>query len=259
MREAVVASFAAALVAAVVGGAWLHATRVASDPPVARFVAWTLLGGAATALFAVSMTRWFRRDAHAGVDGERLPSLGLPNALTLARFALIAPVVVLLLDARYPEALACYVVLFATDVADGIVARRRGIASEFGVIADPLADVASTFAIFTVFLVRGWCPLWLYVLLTARYAMLFVGSFFLFVATGPFTFRATVPGKIVGVVQAAGVCLVVAGAMVGRLDPATQGVLFAFLGIGFASIVLSQAVIGWRLARRRVSRSGPTR
>ncbi|HXV13996.1 MAG TPA: CDP-alcohol phosphatidyltransferase family protein, partial [Candidatus Krumholzibacteria bacterium] len=252
VREGVLASLATAVVAAALGALWLFATRVASDPPASRFVVWTLAGGVATAVLAVAMSRLFGRGS------ERLTSLGLPNALTLARLVLIAPTVVLLLDARYPEALVCYFVLFATDVADGIVARRRGTVSEFGVVADPLADVLSTFAIFTVFLVRGWCPLWLYALLSARYAMLFVGSFFLFLASGPFTFRATVPGKIVGVVQAFGACLVIGGAMAGGLDPAIEKVLFAFLGIGFASIVLSQAVIGWRLARRTVSPSGPT-
>ncbi len=254
MREAVLVSLAVAVVAAATGALWLSATRVASDPPLFGFVAWTLAGAAATASLALAMSRLFRRES----ERQRLPSLGLPNALTLVRFVLIAPAVVLLLEGRYPEALACYVVLSATDVADGIVARRRKAVSEFGVVADPLADVLSTFAIFTVFLARGWCPLWLYVLLASRYAMLFLGSFFLFLATGPFSFRATVPGKIVGVVQAAGACLVIAGAMVGGLDPSTERVLFAFLGIGFASIVLSQAVIGWRLARRRVSPSGPT-
>jgi cardiolipin synthase len=247
VRDAVLASFATACVVALLGAAWLHATHVASDPPLVRFVAWTFLGGVATALLALLMSPTFRR----AEANHRLASLGLPNILTLARFVLIAPTVVLLADARYPEALACYVVLFATDVADGIVARRCHLASEFGVVADPLADVASTFAIFTVFVRQGLCPPWLYALLCVRYAMLFGGSFGLFLATGPFRFNATAPGKIVGVVQAAAASLVIAGAIAGGLDGRTEGVLFTFLGIGFASIVISQVLMGWRLLRRR--------
>ena len=222
-----------------------------------RFVAWTLFGGVATASLAVSMSRTFRRanaarDAAGPVAAEsRLSSLGLPNALTLLRFVLIAPTVVLLADHRYLEALVCYIVLFATDVADGIVARRRGLGSDFGVVADPLADVASTFAIFTVFVIQGLCPPWLYGLLAFRYATLFVGSIGLFWATGPFEFKSTIPGKIVGVVQAAAASLVMVGPLGGGLDPTIEGVLFTFLGIGFASIVVSQTIIGWRLARRR--------
>jgi hypothetical protein len=119
--------------------------------------------------------------------------------------------------------------------------------------------VASTFAVYAVFFRDGLVPAWLFGILSVRYAMLFIGSLSLTMATGPIRYQATVPGKIVGVVQAVGACLIAAGAWAGGLDPATQGVLFAFLGIGFASIVISQAVIGWRLARRRVSRIGPTR
>jgi phosphatidylglycerophosphate synthase len=271
VRQAAWVSLAFAFGVAAVGAWWLYATRVAGDPFPARFVAWTLAGGVATALLAIAMARTFRpiHETHRPSDGgspsiasripfeppaarpEMLRSLGLPNALTLVRFVLIAPTVVLLVDGRNLEALVCYIVLFATDVADGIVARRRGLTSEFGVVADPLADVASTFAIFTVFVLQGLCPLWLYALLAFRYAMLFVGSVGLFWTTGPFEFRATIPGKIVGVVQAAGASLVMVGPLWGGLTPGTEGVLFPILGIGFASIVVSQAIIGWRLARRR--------
>lgn len=254
VRDAIVFSLACALLVSVLGALWLHATHVTGDPPVVHFVAWTLLGGAATALSCVAMSSTFRV-----TSGDRLVSLGLPNALTLARFVLIAPTVLLLSAMRYPEALLCYIVLFATDVVDGVVARRRRIASEFGVMADPLADVASTFAVFTVFFLQGQCPPWLYLLLIARYAMLLVGSLALFLAIGPFTLKATLPGKVVGVVQATAASIIIAGVMAGGLSEGTKRVLFAFLGIGFASIVASQAFIGWQLVRRRASRIGPTR
>lgn len=257
VREAAWVSLALSFVVAAGGAFWLSVTHVASDPPVARFAGWVLLGGGATALLCVAMSPTFRRGATPGE--ARLASLGLPNALTLLRFVLIAPTVVLLLDARYPEALACYVVLFATDVADGIEARRRNLTSEFGVVADPLADVVSTFSVFSVFVIQGLCPAWLYALLCVRYAMLALGSAGLRMATGPFSFKATLPGKIVGVVQAFGASALIAGAHIGGLDSSTERALFAFLGIGFASIVVSQAVIGWRLARRRVWHRGPTR
>jgi phosphatidylglycerophosphate synthase len=256
VRDAVLASLAMAALTAIAGAMWLRITRAAGDPPLIQFVSWTMFGGAATAVLVVCMSRTFRRTSQGG--GTRLTSVGLANTLTLVRFVLIAPTVVLLDALRYPEALVCYVVLFATDVADGIIARRRDETSEFGVIADPLADVASTFAVFTVLWSHGGCPTWLYGLLAFRYAMLIVGSL-AFLAAGPVHFQATVPGKIVGVVQAAGASLIIAGAMWGGLPPGVEGPLFAFLGIGFASIVLSQAVIGWRLVRRRMSRGGPTR
>lgn len=260
MREAAIVSLAGAGAAALLGAAWLSATRIASDPPVSNFVVPTLLGGVASAVLAVGMKRTFRRVADIdGRPGDSLGRLGLPNGLTVLRFVLIAPTAWLLAHERYPEALVVYALLLMTDVADGVVARRRGLESEFGVVADPLADIASTFAVFTVLFAQGLCPGWVYAILIIRYATLFVGSLLIRLLTAPFTFKATVPGKIVGVVQAAGACLIVAGAMAGGLGPRTERVLFAFLGIGFASIVASQAVIGWRLFRRRVSPSGSSR
>jgi cardiolipin synthase len=266
-RSAVYVSLATALAVAALGSWWLLATRAAGDPPLARFVVWTIFGGVATASLSMALSRTFRvvSDVTGGeatrpvTSDTAQRSLGLPNTLTLLRFVLIAPTVVLLGAKRYPEALACYVVLFATDVADGVIARRRRAASDFGVVADPLADVLSTFAVFSVLWSQGLCPLWLYALLAFRYAMLLVGVLGLYLAFGPRPLPATVPGKIVGVVQSAGACLLIAGAGAGGLPAAAEGVLFAFLGIGFASIVVSQAVIGWRLVRRRVSSRGPTR
>ena len=257
--SAIVVSIAAAGAAALLGAAWLSATRIASDPPIASFVVATLLGGIATAVLSVGMGRTFRRPADASGARRPLDRLGLPNGLTILRFVLIAPATVLLAQQRYAEALVVYAALFMTDVADGVIARRHGLESEFGVIADPLADIASTFAVFTVLFVQGLCPGWVYAILIIRYASLFVGSLLIRVLTTPFDFKATIPGKIVGVVQTAGVCLIVAGVLAGGLDPRIERVLFAFLGIGFASIVASQAVIGWRLVRRRVSASGSSR
>jgi phosphatidylglycerophosphate synthase len=242
-----------AAAAALAGGVWLWARGHRSD--VVPLFAWTLVGGAATAgAVVLAGARWFRRD-----DGAPLVALGLPNLLTIARCILVAPTVVLLAREHYGAALFAYAVLTATDVVDGMVARRHALQSEFGTIVDPLADVASTFAVFTVLVVDGLAPAWVYVVLTVRYAMLFVGSAVLSWTVAPIRFRATVPGKIVGVAQALGISIVIAGAGSGGLSPPVSRVVFPFLGIAFASIVVSQAVLGWRHIRGRASRRGPAR
>jgi CDP-diacylglycerol--glycerol-3-phosphate 3-phosphatidyltransferase len=67
----------------------------------------------------------------------------LPNALTLARLALIPVFVVLLLGAdngySWPAAIV-FAVAGITDQVDGFLARRWHVESGFGKIADPLAD-----------------------------------------------------------------------------------------------------------------------
>ena len=72
-----------------------------------------------------------------------LPLAQLPNALTLARFALIPVFVVLMARAEgghsWPAGIV-FGVAAVTDQVDGFLARRWHVESEFGKYADPLAD-----------------------------------------------------------------------------------------------------------------------
>ncbi len=79
-----------------------------------------------------------------------LPAPGLvnaANALTMARLALV-PVFVACLLAGGPgwrvAAFAVFAVASVTDLLDGRVARSRGLITDFGKIADPIADKALT-------------------------------------------------------------------------------------------------------------------
>lgn len=210
--------------------------------------AWSILGLACTAAL-VALVR--RRCVTAGKRAR----IGVADWLTISRLLLIAPTVWLIANERILAGAICYVVLIATDVADGIVARRRGETSPFGVFLDPLADILSTFAVFTVLLVDGFVPLWLWLLLVIRYLMLGVGSLVLSRTHGRIEFHATIPGKVVGVVQAAGVLWILRAAALGSDRVPGDGPLFAFLGLGFLSIVVSQTIIGYRHVRREPPRA----
>ena len=71
------------------------------------------------------------------------PYAHIPNALTLARFALIPVFVAMVLAAdgagSYAAA-AVFALAGATDQVDGWLARRWHVESRFGKVADPLAD-----------------------------------------------------------------------------------------------------------------------
>jgi CDP-diacylglycerol--glycerol-3-phosphate 3-phosphatidyltransferase len=71
------------------------------------------------------------------------PLAQLPNALTIARLALIPVFVALVLCAgggkSWPAALV-FAAAGVTDQLDGFLARRWRVESEFGKVADPLAD-----------------------------------------------------------------------------------------------------------------------
>ena len=71
------------------------------------------------------------------------PLAQIPNALTVARLALIPVYVVLMVRAghrpSWPAGLV-FGIAGITDQVDGFLARRWGVESHFGKLADPLAD-----------------------------------------------------------------------------------------------------------------------
>ncbi|HUC59663.1 MAG TPA: CDP-diacylglycerol--glycerol-3-phosphate 3-phosphatidyltransferase [Streptosporangiaceae bacterium] len=86
--------------------------------------------------------------ARPGDAGERRPSLiNVANGLTVLRLALVPVFVLLLVSDTTTSRIAAFVVFGVasfTDLLDGELARRHGLITEFGKIADPIADKALT-------------------------------------------------------------------------------------------------------------------
>jgi CDP-diacylglycerol--glycerol-3-phosphate 3-phosphatidyltransferase len=103
-------------------------------------------------------------DRAAGTGGVPAPSLiNIANALTVARLCLVPVFVVLLLtggDAARIAACVTFGVASATDFLDGELARRRGLITDFGKIADPIADKALTGSALIVLSALGELPWW---------------------------------------------------------------------------------------------------
>ncbi|MFN3600387.1 MAG: CDP-diacylglycerol--glycerol-3-phosphate 3-phosphatidyltransferase [Dietzia sp.] len=83
-----------------------------------------------------------------GRPGAEVPVLNIANALTVLRIFLVPVFVVLFFvaDAQDPwwrvGAFVVFVLAMATDYVDGYLARRLGLVTDFGKIADPIADKA---------------------------------------------------------------------------------------------------------------------
>ena len=102
----------------------------------------------------------------------------LPNALTIARFVLI-PIFVWLIttsDGGYswPAAIV-FGVAGVTDQVDGYLARRWHVESQFGKIADPLADRLMIDAAVLLLIHAGRLP-WAALLIPARDLVALVGT-----------------------------------------------------------------------------------
>jgi CDP-diacylglycerol---glycerol-3-phosphate 3-phosphatidyltransferase len=98
----------------------------------------------------------------------------LPNALTTLRLLLVPVFLVLLLsrdgdDAAWRSAAATVFALATlTDRVDGEIARRQGLVTDFGKIADPIADKALMGAALVGLSVLGELPWWVTVVILVR-------------------------------------------------------------------------------------------
>lgn len=98
----------------------------------------------------------------------------LPNILTMLRIALV-PFFAWFLLADAGEhglwrwaALVVFAVAMYTDKLDGDIARARGLITDFGKIADPIADKLLTGAAFVILSVLGEIPWWATLIILVR-------------------------------------------------------------------------------------------
>jgi CDP-diacylglycerol---glycerol-3-phosphate 3-phosphatidyltransferase len=133
--------------------------------------------------------------------------LNIANVLTVVRILLV-PVFVVCLFAGGTgwrlAALAAFVVASVTDLLDGRLARSRGLVTDFGKIADPIADKALTGAALISLSVLGELPGWVTALILIREVGVTVLRF---VVIRRGVIAASQGGKLKTLLQVAAICL----------------------------------------------------
>ncbi|MCC8015994.1 MAG: CDP-diacylglycerol--glycerol-3-phosphate 3-phosphatidyltransferase [Clostridiales bacterium] len=85
--------------------------------------------------------------------------MNLPNKITVFRFCCV-PVLLACAFINFPyhwvAALLVYFIACMSDKADGIIARKQGIVTDFGKLMDPLSDKTLVFAAYIIFFNIGW-------------------------------------------------------------------------------------------------------
>ncbi|SDC81989.1 CDP-diacylglycerol--glycerol-3-phosphate 3-phosphatidyltransferase [Geodermatophilus telluris] len=100
--------------------------------------------------------------------------VNVPNALTVLRLAVVPVFAVLLLsdggmdDDRRVWATVVFALAIITDRYDGLIARRTGQVTEFGKLADPIADKALTGTALVGLSVLGLLPWWVTLVILVR-------------------------------------------------------------------------------------------
>lgn len=110
----------------------------------------------------------------AAVPASTAGVVNIANMLTLLRLVLVPVFAVFLLvdngdsDPWRIAAWAVFAVASVTDRIDGDIARRRGLVTEVGKVADPIADKALTGTALVSLSVLGELPWWVTVVVLAR-------------------------------------------------------------------------------------------
>jgi CDP-diacylglycerol--glycerol-3-phosphate 3-phosphatidyltransferase len=110
---------------------------------------------------------------HQGTAGSAPPPglVNLANALTVVRLILVPVVVAFLLAGGTGWRVAAFFafgIASLTDLLDGRIARSRGLITDFGKIADPIADKALTGGALVTLSALGWLAWWVTVVILAR-------------------------------------------------------------------------------------------
>lgn len=170
-----------------------------------------------------------------------IPVSMIPNLLSFGRI-FCGPLVLVLIAQSGTTALVATILVMlvaeVSDLLDGHLARRLGVASAFGKIVDPLADSLYRAMVFLAFMDAGWMPVWMVAVIVSRDIL--VSYLRIFSEQHGVTMGARQSGKVKavfqGVVQIGTVGLVLAG---GGLLTGVYGTMV------FMLLLVATAVTAW--------------
>ncbi|HKT20685.1 MAG TPA: CDP-alcohol phosphatidyltransferase family protein [Stellaceae bacterium] len=107
--------------------------------------------------------------------------MNLANLVTLARLFAVPVVVWLILSDNFAATFWVFVAASISDAIDGYIAKRFDQRTDFGALADPIADKTLIVTLFVTLGIAGRLPNWLVIMVVFR-DFLIIGGFLLAVA-----------------------------------------------------------------------------
>ena len=104
----------------------------------------------------------------------------VPNILTIIRFLLIPFILVYIFTGNYILGFVFFTISGLTDIADGCIARKYNLISNFGKLMDPLADKLTQIATLTSLVVVKIIPLWILIIVISKEFIMICGASFLY-------------------------------------------------------------------------------
>lgn len=169
--------------------------------------------------------------------------MNLPNKLTVFRVILIVPFVLLLLGGQagwfgsagaYTDyiALALFIIASLTDLADGKIARKYNLVTNFGKFMDPMADKLLVCAALIALVEMGRIPSWIVIIIISREFL--ISGFRLIASDGGLVLAASYWGKFKTTFQMVMVCLMIAD--IPQLQLVTDIVMWIALALTVISL-----------------------
>ena len=140
-------------------------------------------------------------------DISKSTAFNLPNKLTLSRLLLAIVFFALLSYRCYTIALVAYSIAWATDWLDGYLARKKGLMTDFGRIADPFVDKIIVCGGFILMIQHtdNIVPAWMVVVIVAREFL--ISSLRSYSESKGIEFGANMWGKAKMFTQSSTICL----------------------------------------------------
>lgn len=101
----------------------------------------------------------------------------IPNAISLMRIFLIAPIIMLFVYGEFGWALALFVIASLSDGLDGYIAKKYDWNTRLGAFLDPAGDKLLVAWSFGTLAFLGQIPVWLAVIVILRDVLIVAGSF----------------------------------------------------------------------------------
>ena len=164
--------------------------------------------------------------------------MNLPNKLTVLRMVLVPFFVAFLLlspgnDMFKWIALALFIIASLTDLADGKIARKYNLVTNFGKFMDPLADKILTISGMICLIELGRIPAWIVIIIVAREFI--ISGFRLIAAESGVVIAANYWGKFKTTFQMIMIILMIAN--IPQLQLVTTIVMWIALALTIISLV----------------------
>ncbi len=104
----------------------------------------------------------------------------IPNILTVIRFLLIPLIIFYIFTGNYILAFVFFTISGLTDIADGFIARKFNLISNFGKLMDPLADKLTQIATLASLVFTNIIPIWILLIVLLKEFIMICGASFLY-------------------------------------------------------------------------------